>query len=315
MASRIEAPFVDLELTPLDRLLDEALAEFDSQYVPKNDEASRALAVALPALRAVENESTLQHLDSFPCQTFKPLPEPVKGTFAIALDKRATMLGKDFFVRLKTRIGNNQEVPHENIYQIRAQQDLEIDWDESCVTSTTSSSRPYTLGLQTCIAVLMRAFSRSNHNYPSYLSVTHVWTPAGVDKFRNSLQDLIQKTNRGTIEIFLCGGYNRLLDKSQLGEAEKSWQRDSNALYDEIRAVAAKAEIPVVQDLVGLAHIQGEQPSDHRPIPFDFYIMYTGFDENCNPYAIVGVKSGHPDFKRSNPGVWEVVDDPLASHF
>jgi len=239
-------------------------------------------------------------------QAVNPLPRTVKReTFTLALSGRAKILGGDFFERQKPKIGASPVVSHKNLYQIRPQQDLAIGWDESCVIRTDSEIRPYTLGLDCCIGILMRGFSTSNRDYPTHLSVTHVFLKKGIEEFHNSLEDMIQKTQR--VEIFLCGGFNPLPTKSRLEQEGGVWEV-SNAQYKEILAEAKKPNVFIAQDLVGLAHAKGKQylSDTWRPNFFSFRIGKTGFDENCNPYAVVDVYGDcRQALQFDGPGEWE----------
>jgi len=216
---------------------------------------------------------------------------PELMTFSLTLGKNADIFAPDFFVRQKSKIGENCIIPRENLYQTRANIDPNIEWDESCVVSTKNDPRPYTRNLSPCIAVLMRAFDASDRDFPAYLSVTHVFTTDGVTQFQASLQELMQKTHRKGIEIFLCGGNSR-----QVKQPIPDWDyinlavQKSKLLYEQILDVARNAQIAVTQDLVGLADAEGQAGFGEK-CRFGFYIQKTGFDKDCKPYAVIDVST------------------------
>jgi len=221
-------------------------------------------------------------LDGRSCSTFFEATsrKEQKSSISVSLGPQAASLAPDFFQRLHHKIGESEIVHAAHVYLPRTI-DPKVDWNDSCVISTNDRVYPQTYALSPCIAILMRAYAPSNPQYPAYLSVTHVFSIFGVDAFESSLQKLILKTHNQGIQIFLCRGYNKAIPF----DSDDKNRRGSNSLHRRILKIAHEQDVAVVQDLVGLADAQGTAGMNQGK--YDFYVLQTGFDSHCNPYAII----------------------------
>lgn len=279
----------------------------DESIYPPNTSPCKTLCTILIRLPMAAYQAIARAIFRRQPQNDNPPPlstHAIKSTFDLALSKSARHFAPDFFARQQNRIRDNRIVHRSTISRPSKRSGHCVDWDQSCVIATTSPKRPFTKDLRPCIAVLMRALDASTLTHPAYLSTTHVFTELGVVEFKHSLRELIEKTRREAIQIFLCGGCNPPADLNSSGD-NAVVRRFSNGLHREILDEAAREGVTIVQDLVGLAHAEGRQEEGLNRHNVRFGIGSTGFDDQCNPYAIVDVQCSR--FKgHFTPGTWWV---------
>lgn len=151
-----------------------------------------------------------------------------------------------------------------------------VGWDKGKVSQVGTELPLYTTELGPCIAILARAFQETDQ--VSHTAVHHVFMAP--DKFSDTLKNLVEKTVKGTIEIFISGG-------------NSDSREDCNKIISIIKQFQQRyldIQFIIAENLFGLCELGVPyKVNSSGYYPESCGLKYTGFNDEHLPCQVIDV--------------------------
>jgi hypothetical protein len=177
--------------------------------------------------------------------------------------------------------------------QFPSEQETYVGWDQGKVVEVSKENLLYSEQFGPCLAVLARGY-KDGSDEPNYLALHHVFFDTS--RLLDTLNDLVQRVGRGTVEVFISGGMEM---------SERSYRE----VHDIIKKSATKeCSTNVVDDTFRIADLGTVYKCTDRCYDMSNGIDYVGFDSSPhhNPIQVIGITDRDKTVSDANAKVFRV---------